>query len=174
MAAFAELRIPLALESARLRLRLPAEDDWRALYSYYGDAASVRYTLGTPLTEAQTWRTWAGVIGHWAWRGYGPYSLLDQDDGAVLGVAGLWFPNDWPEPEIKWALVPAARGRGYAAEAARAVRAMAREHLPGLQLISLIASGNEASVRVAQAAGARLEREIDWRGGRASIWRHPD
>jgi len=174
MAPFEEPSVPLALVSARLLLRLPAEADWRALHAYYGDADSVRYTMGTPLTEAQTWRTLAGVMGHWAWRGYGPYTVLDKDDGTVLGVAGLWFPNDWPEPEIKWALVPAARGRGYASEAARAVRAMAREHLPGVRLISLISHGNEASVRVAQAAGAYLEREIDFRGGRAAIYRHPD
>jgi RimJ/RimL family protein N-acetyltransferase len=100
--------------------------------------------------------------------------VLDKDEGGVLGLAGLWFPNDWPEPEIKWALVPAARRRGYAAEAARAVRRMAREHLPGVRLISLIAHGNEPSVQVAEAAGARLEREIEWRGSRAWIYRHPD
>jgi RimJ/RimL family protein N-acetyltransferase len=174
VSAFAAPRIPLALESARLLLRLPAEHDWRALHAYFGDADSVRYTIGTPLSEAQTWRVLAGVVGHWAWRGYGPYTVLDKDAGTLLGLAGLWFPNDWPEPEIKWALVPTARGCGYAAEAARAVRSMAREHLPRLRLISLIAVGNEASERVAVAAGAHLEREIDWRGGRASIYRHAD
>lgn len=172
--AFAAPRIPLAIESQRLLLRLPAEDDWIALHAYYGDADSVRYTVGTPLTEAQTWRTLAGVVGHWAWRGYGPYVLQGRRDGAVLGMAGLWFPNDWPEPEIKWALVPAARGQGYAAEAARAVRAMARERMPGLRLISLISTANEASVRVAIAAGAQLERAIDFRGAPAMIYRHPD
>jgi RimJ/RimL family protein N-acetyltransferase len=173
MSSFAAPRIPLALESARLLLRMPAEGDWRPLHAYYGDADSVRHTVGTPLTEAQTWRTLAGVVGHWAWRGYGPYTMLNMDDRSVLGVPGLWYPNDRPEPEIKWALVPAARGRGLAAEAARAVRQMAREHLPGVRLISLIADGNEPSVRVAEAAGARLEREIEWRGSRAFIYRRP-
>jgi RimJ/RimL family protein N-acetyltransferase len=86
----------------------------------------------------------------------------------------LWFPSEWPEPEIKWALIPTARGQGYAAEAARAVRSMAREHLPGLRLISLILPANEPSVRVAEAVGARFEREIDFRGGRAAIYRHVD
>ena len=171
---FAAARIPLLLETARLVLRAPREDDWRSLHAYYGDAGSVRYTIGAPLTEGQTWRTLAGVVGHWAWRGYGPYTIEAKGSGAVLGLNGLWFPNDWPEPEIKWSLVPAARGQGYAAEAARAVRAMARERLPALRLISLIVVGNEASVRVALAAGARWEREIDFRGSRAAIYRHAD
>jgi RimJ/RimL family protein N-acetyltransferase len=174
MSPFADPIVPLGVESKRLRLRMPKEADWQPLHAYYGDADSVRHTVGTPLSEAQTWRTLAGVVGHWAWRGYGPYALEERAGGAVVGLAGLWFPNDWSEPEIKWALVPAARGRGYASEAARAVRAMARERLPGVRLISLIALGNEASVRVAVAAGASLEREIDFRGGRAAIYRHAD
>ncbi len=174
MSSFGEARVPLAIDAPRLRLRLPIEDDWRPLHAYYGDADSVRYTVGAPLTQAQTWRTLAGIVGHWTWRGYGPYTLCARADGAVLGVAGLWFPNDWPEPEIKWALVPTARGKGLAAEAARAVRAMAREHLADVRLISLVADGNDASVRVALAVGARWERDIDFRGGRAAIYRHSD
>lgn len=167
-------RIPLAIESARLILRLPVEDDCAPLHAYYGDADSVRYTIGSACTPAQTWRTLAVVAGHWAWRRYGPYTLQDRRSGAVLGLAGLWFPNDWPEPEIKWALIPTARGQGYAAEAARAVRSMVRESLPGLRPISLILPGNEPSVRVAMAVGARFEREIEFRGGRAAIYRHVD
>ena len=174
MTVFAAARVPVQFETARLVLRLPREDDCSALHTYFGDADSVRYTIGTPFTQAQTWRALAGVVGHWAWRGYGPYTLQAKDDDAVLGLCGLWYPNDWPEPEIKWALVPAARGKGYAAEAARTVRSMARESLPGLRLISLIAEGNEASVRVARAVGARHERDIDFRGGRALIFRHAD
>lgn len=171
---FAAPRVPLSIETERLLLRVPEEEDWRALHAYWGDAESVRYTVGTPLTEGQSWRTLAGAVGHWGWRGYGPYTLVQKAGGAVVGISGLWFPNDWPEPEIKWALVPDARGRGYASEAARAVRAMAREHLPGVRLISLISVGNEASVRVALAVGARPEREMAFRGTPAVIYRHPD
>jgi len=167
-------RIPLSLESARLVLRLPAEDDLRALHAYFGDAESVRYTYRTPLTEGQAWRTLASFVGHWAWRGYGPYTLVARDADAVVGICGLWYSGDWPEMEIMWALVPAARGRGLAAEAVRAVRAMARNHLPGVRPISLITVGNEPSVRVAVAAGATLEREIEFAGARALIYRHAE
>ncbi len=171
---FSHPLVPLAIESERLLLRIPAEEDWRPLHAYYGDAESVRHTVGTPLTEGQTWRTVAGAVGHWSWRGYGPYTLVARDGGSVVGISGLWYPVDWPEPEIKWALIPSARGQGLASEAARAVRAMVREHLPELRPISLISVDNEASVRVALAVGARLEREVQFRGGRAAIYRHPD
>lgn len=167
-----EPRIPLAIASARLRLRLPRDQDWRPLHAYFGDADSTRYTTGRAFTEAETWRALATLLGHWVLRGWGPYVLEELAGGDAIGVAGLWFPNDWPEPEIKWALVPAARGRGFAAEAARAVRAMAAEHLPDLRLISLIRPDNAPSVRVARAVGAVFEREIPFRDGVAHIYRH--
>lgn len=166
--------IPVSLETGRLLLRVPEESDWRPLHAYYGDAESVRHTVGTPYTEGQTWRSVAGSAGHWIWRGYGPYAVVERTGGAVVGLVGLWYPGDWPEPEIMWALVPSARGKGYATEAARAVRAMAREHLPTMRPISLISVGNEASERVALAVGARLEREMEFRGKPARIYRHAE
>jgi len=162
----------VSLETERLRLRVPEEPDWRPLHAYYGDAASVRFTLGTPFTEGQTWRSVAGSAGHWLWRRYGPYAVVERASGSVVGLVGLWYPGDWPEPEIMWALVPTARGKGYATEAARAVLAMASERVPELRPISVISVGNEASVRVAVAVGARLEREMDFRGGRVQVYRH--
>ena len=173
-APFQEPLVPLSLETERLLLRVPVEDDWRALHAYYGDADSVRYTVGAAYTEGQTWRSLAGSVGHWSWRGYGPYTVVERGSGSVSGLVGLWYPGDWPEPEIMWALVPAARGRGFASEAARAVLSMAAGHLPGLRPISLIAEGNEASVRVALAVGAHLERTMAWRGTTALIFRHAD
>ncbi len=166
--------VPLRVDSPRLVLRLFEDRDWQPLHAYYGDADSTRYTLRRALTEAETWRTVAGMVGHWVLRGYGPYAIVRKGDDAVIGTAGLWFPNDWPEPEIKWALVPAARGRGYAREAAAAVRAMARAALPGLRLISLIDRDNAPSIKVATSIGATFEREIDFRDRRAQIYRHAD
>jgi RimJ/RimL family protein N-acetyltransferase len=164
--------IPLAIESARLRLRLPQESDAMPLHAYFGDEASVRHTTGFAFTEAQTWRAVAGVVGHWFWRGYGPYALQRKSDGAVVGLCGLWYPNDWPEPEIKWSLVPAARGAGLAAEAALAVRAMVREHLPAWRPISQIHADNFASRALAERVGAQFESSVEFRGATFHIYRH--
>jgi RimJ/RimL family protein N-acetyltransferase len=164
-------RIPLSIATPRLLLRFPREDDWRALHAYFGDEDSVRYTTRRAFTEAETWRAVAGVAGHWALRGYGPYVITDRARGDVLGLCGLWYPNDWPEPEIKWALVPAARGQHYASEAARAVLAMAHVHL-GWTPISLIDHENVASIALACTLGARQESTIEFRGRPAHLYRH--
>lgn len=148
------------------------ENDWVALHRYYSDAECMKYTLGRVLTEGDSWRTIAAIVGHWYFRGYGPYSLVDKKQGHVVGLCGLWYPNDWPEPEIKWGLIREYWGMGYAKEAAIAVKNMAKSCLPDLSLISLIFSGNHNSIQLAKALNARFESEIEFRNSSAQIYRH--
>lgn len=169
----ARFAIPQTLETGRLLLRMFRDDDWRGLHEHFSDPECTRYTFRRALTEAATWRAMASMAGHWLLRGYGPYAVVEKSSGAVLGTVGPWYPIEWPEPEIKWSLARRHWGKGYASEAVRAVQRMARECLPQLRLISLIDSRNEASIRLALAVGARLEREIEFAGAPFHIYRHP-
>ena len=164
--------IPEKTETQRLILRTFNEDDWVDLHRLYGDPECTRYTIQRTLTEGESWRTMAAMIGHWHIRGYGPYAVEDKASGKVMGGVGLWYPNDWPGPEIKWSLAREYWGRGYASEAARAVKKIAAEYMPETSLISLIFADNEASIRLAIAIGAKFEKEIEFRGQVAHIFRH--
>ena len=166
------MTVPTSLTTERLTLRQFAPDDWRAMHEHYSDLECTRFTFGRALTEGESWRAVASMVGHWQLRGYGPYAVVVNASSAVVGTVGLWYPNDWPEPEIKWALLRRAWGKGYAQEAARAVQRMATREL-GTPPISLIGVDNAASIQVALAVGARLEREILFRGNPFSIYRHP-
>jgi RimJ/RimL family protein N-acetyltransferase len=167
-----KVKIPDRLETDRLVLRRFSEPDWRDLYAYYSDTECMKYTIGRPLSKGETWRAMASMLGHWQLRGYGPYAIEAKATNRILGPVGLWYPQDWPEPEIKWGLARSFWGQGYASEAGRAVRDMARVAMPDVQLISLIHPENSASIHVALALGATLERVIDFRGGEANIYRH--
>jgi len=164
--------IPESIESDRLILRTFQEADWKDLFPYYSDAEATRYTIGRTLTEGETWRTMATMIGHWTLRKFGPYALEDKKSGKVIGVTGLWYPNDWPEPEIKWGLTRNYHRQGYASEAARRVKAMAKEYLPQTSLISLIHPQNEPSIQLALAVGCTFEKTYEFRGGEYRIYRH--
>ena len=166
--------IPVTVETSRLTLRMLREQDWRALHEHYADPLCTQYTQGRVLTEGETWRTMSSLLGHWMLRGYGPYAVTDKRSGDVLGVAGLWYPNDWPEPEILWSLVRKYWGQGFASEAARAVQRMAGEYLPEMSLISLIDARNIASIRVATSVGATFEKELPFRNGVWKVYRHPE
>ena len=168
-----QFEIPTRIESERLILRMFREYDWRGMHAHYSNPECTRHTLGRVLSEGESWRLTATLAGHWLLRGYGPYALEEKASGAMVGAVGLWYPADFPEREIKWALLPAYQGRGYASEAARAVQEMAAEAYPGQPPISFIHRDNGASIRVALSVGACLEDEVDFRGGRFQIYRHP-
>ena len=167
-----KLKVPAQLETGRLLLRQFEEEDWRDLHAYYGDVSATRFTYGQALGEGDTWRIMCGMLGHWQLRGYGPYALQRKADGRVLGTVGFWYPNDWPEPEIKWGLAAAYQGQGYAAEAARAVLATGHRCLPDIRLISLIHVDNVASIRLARGLGAVYERDLDYDNQPHRVYRH--
>jgi RimJ/RimL family protein N-acetyltransferase len=160
------------IDTERLTLRQFGPDDWRAMHEHYSDLECTRFTFGRALTEGESWRTVASMAGHWLLRGYGPYAVVENASSAVMGTVGLWYPNDWPEPEIKWALLRKAWGRGYAQEAARAVQVVAAREFR-IPPISLIGVENVPSINVALAVGATLESQILFRGNPFNIYRHP-
>lgn len=168
------MSIPLTLTTPRLTLRQFVHDDWPAMHLHYADPECTRYTFRRALTEGESWRAMASMLGHWTIRGYGPYAVVETASQAVLGTAGLWYPNDWPEPEIKWALSRPYWGKGYASEAVRAVQAMVAEHWDQAPPISFINAENSASIQLAKAVGATLEREVEFRGAPWHVYRHPD
>lgn len=164
--------IPDQLETARLLLRQFVLDDWQPLHRHYGDIACTQFTFGRALTEGESWRAMSGMVGHWTLRGFGPYALVDRASGELVGGAGLWWPGDFPETEIKWLLLKEHWGRGFASEAVRAIQRAAAEHL-ALRPISLIRSENEASRRLAVAVGATHERDLVFRDAPWMAYRHP-
>ena len=168
-----DFQLPTSFETERLTLRQFRDDDWRDLHAYYSDPLASKYTVGRAFTEGETWRAMCSMIGHWQLRGYGPYAVEEKASSKVLGPVGLWYPNDWPEPEIKWALAPQYWGKGFASEAARAVQKIAHAHMPDTPLISFINALNKPSIQLALAIGATLEKEVEFRGGDWHIYRHP-
>jgi RimJ/RimL family protein N-acetyltransferase len=166
------MAVASTINTERLTLRQFAPDDWRALYEHYSDLECTRFTFGRALSEGETWRAMASMVGHWQLRGYGPYAVVENASSEVVGTVGLWYPNDWPEPEIKWALLRKAWGKGYAQEAARAVQGVAVRHL-GKPPISLISVENAPSIHVALSVGAIFERQMLFRGNPCNIYRHP-
>lgn len=165
--------VPEKIETERLTLRQFREDDWQDLHRYYSDESAMKYTVGRTFTEGETWRALCSMLGHWAIRKYGPYAVEEKSSSKVIGIVGFWYPNDWPSPEIKWALSPKYWGKGFAKEAAKAVQRVGREYMPNIHLISLIHSKNHASKKLAIALGSTLESEVEFRNAIFEIYRHP-
>jgi len=160
------------LETGRLRLRAPSASD---LDAYAAFRASERaHVLGGPYTRAQAFEQLGELIGHWHLRGFGRWMVADRASDEPLGVVGLFFPEDWPEPEIAWSLFEGAEGKGVAFEAARAARDYAYGTLGWSTAVSLVAPDNVRSVALARRLGAKIEGQHPHpRFGPLDVWRHP-
>lgn len=165
------MRIP-TLETERLVMRAPGPDDAGRLIDFYAsDAASF---VGGPKPDYETWRYLAQVIGHWHMRGYGRWMVEEKGETGAIGLVGLHFPLDWPEPEVGWMLW-SGRGQGYATEAATRARDYAYDAVGLNTLVSSIEDRNAASKAVAHRMGAVRDDQdyIHPKYGPMQIWRHP-
>lgn len=162
------------LQSERLLLREWRREDFEPYARFLADAEVARYLSGEPLSRADAWRNLAMVMGHWTLRGYGMWAVERRSDGALIGRAGLWNPEDWPGLEIGWTFGREYWGHGYATEAgALAMRyAFLTQHTD--RLISVIHVDNAPSQRVAarlgETRGERQEITYQGRSKDVEIW----
>jgi RimJ/RimL family protein N-acetyltransferase len=161
------------LETARLILRAPAPRDFEPFAAYFASERA-RFT-GGPLDRNLAWRAFCGVTGNWVQRGYSFFVLEERAGGRAVGMAGPWFPEGWPEPEIGWQIWDAAdEGRGLAREAAEAARGFAYDTLGWPTAISLIAEGNARSQALARRLGCAPDGIFAHaQFGELGVWRHP-
>ncbi len=160
------------VETDRLRLRAPEARDFDAYAAFRASERS--RILGGPFPRAAAFEQMAALVGHWHLRGFGRWMVADRATDAALGVVGPYFPVDWPEPEIAWAVFDGAEGRGIAHEAAHAARRFAYDTLGWTNAVSLIRPDNTRSAALAQRLGARIDgRHPHPTYGMLDIWRHP-
>ena len=164
--------IPEELETERLILRIFRLEDLSDIHEYYADPECTKYTNRRPLEKSESWQKMAALVGHWRLYNYGSYAMEEKNLKRVIGVAGLDYPIDWPEPEIQWGLVREFWSKGYASEATRAVKKMTEKYLPGLSLISLIHPENHNSINLAKSLGAVFEKQYHFRNDTWHIYRH--
>ncbi len=151
------------LETARLILRPPVEEDLVGWASLDADARAVGF-IGGLRTRNQAWMDMATAAGMWSLRGCGLFSVIEKDTGLWVGRVGPWLPEGAIGTEIGWAISPTTWGKGYATEAARAAMAWAFDHLRWAEVIHCIDAPNTASIAVAERLGSawlRVAREAD-------------
>lgn len=157
------------IETERLVLRLPCDDDLKPMTAMGSDPDVMRY-LGGPMDREAVWRLIATLLGHWTMRGYGMFSVVERASGDVIGRVGLLEPEGWPAMELSWVLARQAWGRGYAHEAAKSVLATELPRLSARQVISLVDPDNKRSQRLARRLGGFAGDVIDLRSQRLQVF----
>jgi len=159
------------LTTQRLLLRGPERDDLAEFTRFMTSAPSM-IALGETGTAEQAWLGFLMGTGHWQWHGFGFFTVVERQTGKPVGRVGLLKHSNWPDIELAWHLFEGAEGKGYATEAAIAVKRWAHEDLGLGQIYSYIDLDNTRSQAVAKRLGAvkdgtRAPHEPD-----AEVWVH--
>lgn len=152
------------IQTERLSFRKYRDDDFEFLRSLLANPEVVRF-IGNGNTRN---RDGALEFLYWIYRSYretpeiGLRIMIAVDSGQRIGHAGLVSQQveGKEEVEIGYWIAPEYWGRGYAKEAASAIRDHAIHQLGKKRLISLIQPENEASKKVARYVGMSLDKEI--------------
>jgi RimJ/RimL family protein N-acetyltransferase len=152
----------LTIDTPRLRLRLPREDELPTLARVARDIAGPgepRLQLpwmyaGTPDMERQLLQRHWRALAHWKQESWHlPLAVFLGDEPA--GVQELWA-NDFARRRSvgtgSW-ITRARQRRGYGTEARSAVLTLAFEHLGAVEALTEHAEGNHAAERVSRKLG---------------------
>ncbi len=158
------------VDTARLRLRAHRVDDLPACAEMWRDPDVVRFIGGRPFTREEVWARLLRYGGMWVMMGHGFWAIEEKTSGKLIGEVGVMEvrrdiePAFEGEPEVGWALVPAAHGKGYASEAVGAALAWADRHVDAPKQVCIISPGNAPSLRIAEKFGFRERARTTYHG----------
>jgi RimJ/RimL family protein N-acetyltransferase len=96
-------------------------------------------------------------------KGFSLYLVVERESGQKLGMSGLIKRPELEHVDLGYAFLPAAWGKGYAIEAARAVLEHARRDAGLRELAAITSPDNESSIQLLLKLGYAFQRVIHMR-----------
>ncbi len=156
----------LHIETGRLIIRSLRHADAPALAELWSDPDVTRF-MGGPRNYSQVRETLEQDAAGPALT-FDLWPVVEKNSGRIIGDCGLLDKevDGQAEVELVYVFHPSAWGKGYATEAAGAIRDYAFTRLGLARLIALIDPHNAASAQVARKLGFHLEKETRRPGGK--------
>lgn len=162
----------MLIETKRLILREMMPEDYEALYRVLADSDIMRHY---PYTFDEK------RVRNWIYRnmeryrifGFGLWAVCLKENGEMIGDCGLSMQNIGGviRPEIGYHIRADQQRKGYASEAAAAVRDWTFENTPFLEIYSYMTYTNEPSAKTAMAYGCRqVDEYADEENRRISVF----
>lgn len=101
-----------------------------------------------------------GPISSYAKNGFGLCLVTLKETGESIGMCGLIKRETLEDVDIGYAFLPRFWSKGYAVEAAQAVKQFAKETLGLKRLVAIVDPVNTSSVRVLEKIGMRYEKIV--------------
>lgn len=159
------------LNTERLILRPPVVADFPAYEALWASGRSAY--MGGPYDTFGAWGLFCHDVACWTLFGHGALMIELVDGGECVGQIGINHGPLFAEKEMGWLLYPGHEGKGYAAEAARAMRDWAFT-AGGLDtLVSYVDPANARSIAVAERLGAVRDPDAPRPDPEDLVYRHP-
>ena len=100
------------------------------------------------------------AISSYEKNGFGLYLVELKDSGQSIGMCGLIKRDGLEDVDIGYAFLPRFWLKGYAVEAAAAVKAYARDVLGLKRLVAITDPANQGSIRVLEKIGLKYEKMV--------------
>jgi len=158
------------IETERLILRTPEADDLDEVVRVFSDDGAMQYSFGKRDRAEST--VWLEQTREISVEGMGAFGVFERGGEEMVGVCILKdqeVDGDFL-PEIGYRIKTDHQGKGYATEAARALRVHAFETIGLDFVVSLIVSENEPSQRVAVKNGMTRVRRGTFKGLELDVW----
>jgi len=167
------------VETERLVLAPHDVADFEDMCTLWCDPEVTRHIGGRPFRREEVWARLLRYAGNWSLFGFGFWAIRDRQSGAFLGEAGFHRlrrelnPPLADLPELGFALLPHAQGRGIATEAGRAAAGWGDAAWPDGETVCMIAAGNARSIRVAFRLGYRETARGTYQGDPIALLSRP-
>ncbi len=160
------------IENKRLVLREAGYDDAEVFFELFNEPEVMKYFTNTPNSIEEAHERIGRDINHYKEHGFGFWATVFKDTGKVIGQCGLLaqIVDEVNEVEIGYVLAKKYRGKGFATEAAKAIKNYGFDKLQFNRLISIIDPKNTASQSVALRAGLALEKTTAWMNNQVEIY----
>ena len=147
------------LETARLVLREFTPGDDAFLLRLLNEPSWLRFIGDRGVRTLEDARRYVddGPRASQARNGFALWCVVPKGTGEPVGMCGLIRRDTLPGPDVGFAFLPEAWGKGFAVESAAAVLARARDVLGIPRVLAITDPENTASIRVLERIG--MERE---------------
>jgi ribosomal-protein-alanine N-acetyltransferase len=152
-------------ETNRLQIIKYSVDRLDEIFHIYQDSDIIKYTMKDGNAKSKD-ELLKGVASYNAMYddNQGRWLIIDKATNTAIGFVGIFYIEKIGKTELSYALIKAARSKGFATEALVGLKQYATEVLNLKEICSLIRIDNTSSENVAKRAGLKYQDES------ASLW----
>ena len=150
------------LETKRLLLQQATSGDAKFILELLNDPAFIQNIGDRGLRTLEDARNYISnrLIASYKDYGFGMYLVILKDTGEVAGICGLVKRDGLDDVDIGYSFLPRYWSKGYATEAALAVKEYAKNTIGLKRLVAITDPLNQGSIRVLEKIGLKFEKMI--------------